>query len=282
MARGEVYGAIMTGPARRIVDVFDRAADTYDDVGVPWFQPIAQGLVEELHVQPGERVLDVGCGRGAALVPLARATGPSGSVLGIDLSPRMIQLTSADVRALPQVQLMVADADSPGLAPGSFDVIASSLVLFFLPDPAAAVQTWVDLLAPTGRIGVTTFGQQDERWRAVEAVFMPFLPPAMKDARTSGARGPFASDEGVEQLLRRAGLERLRTATRTVEAVFVDPEHWIAFSWSHGQRAMWEAVPEVERADVRRQIVRTLDPLRGADGRIRLTQQVRHTLGAGP
>ena len=54
--------------------VFDRA----DHVGVPWSGPIARGLVEELDVRPGERVLDLGCGRGAALLPLAREAGPTG------------------------------------------------------------------------------------------------------------------------------------------------------------------------------------------------------------
>ena len=88
----------LQGPA----GVFDRAADTYDAVGVPWFQPIALRLVTELAVQPGERVLDIGCGRGAALFPLAEAAGPAGSVVGIDLSPRMVELTAADATALPQ------------------------------------------------------------------------------------------------------------------------------------------------------------------------------------
>ncbi len=279
-AAQEVYGSIMTTPVPRIVAVFDRAADTYDDVGVAWFQPIARGLVDELAVQPGERVLDIGCGRGAALLPLAQATGGGGSVLGIDLSPRMVELTAADVQALPQVRVAVADAAAPGLAPGSFDVVASSLVLFFLADPAAALRAWAELLVPGGRLGVTTFGSQDERWRAVEAVFTPYLPPAMLDARTSGARGgPFASDEGVQGLLEGAGLTQVRTASRTVEAVFTGPEQWLAFSWSHGQRAMWEAVPGDERPAVRRKIVDALGPLQDAGGRIQLSQQVRHTLG---
>src|SRR4051794_13463209 len=149
-----------------IAGVFDRAADTYDDVGVPWFRPIAAGLVDELAVAPGERVLDVGCGRGAALAPLARATGPGGDALGIDPAPRMVELTARALAGLPQVQVRVGDARAPALPPSSFDVVASCLVLFFLPDPASALAAWRRLLVQEGRIGVTTFGAQDERWRA--------------------------------------------------------------------------------------------------------------------
>jgi ubiquinone/menaquinone biosynthesis C-methylase UbiE len=262
-----------------IAGVFDRAADTYDDVGVAWFRPIARGLVDELAVRPGERVLDIGCGRGAALEPLARDAGPNGDVLGIDLAPRMVQRTAHDLRDLPQVQVRVADATAPDLPAASFDVIASALVLFFLPDPGAAVRSWAQLLVPGGRLGVTTFGPQDQRWQALDAVFTPYLPAAMLDARTSGQRGPFASDEGVAQLLREAGLIDVRTAHRTVEAVFRDADQLLEFSWSHGQRAMWEAVPEPEHDTLRARITGAVHELTGGAGPLTFTQHVRHTLG---
>ncbi|MDQ2956739.1 MAG: class I SAM-dependent methyltransferase [Actinomycetota bacterium] len=262
-----------------IAGVFDRAADTYDDVGVAWFQPIADGLVSELAVQPGERVLDLGCGRGAALIPLARAAGPTGTVLGIDLAPRMVQRTAQDIADLPQVQVRVGDASNPELPPASFDVLASSLVLFFLPDPAAAIRTWSQLLVDGGRLGVTTFGPQDERWKQVDALFAPYLPATMLDARTSGQRGPFASDEGVEQLLVGGGLVDVRTVHRDVEAAFRDAEHLLEFSWSHGQRAMWEAVPEPERPALRRQIIATVQEFGDGAGRLSFSQQARYTLG---
>lgn len=265
-----------------IAGVFDRAAATYDDVGVPWFEPIAAGLVEELAVAPGERVLDIGCGRGAALAPLARATGASGYALGIDLAPLMVALTARDLAGLPQVEVRVDDARAPALDPTSFDVVASCLVLFFLPDPAGALRAWAELLRPGGRLGVTTFGAQDEAWRAVDALFDPYLPPGMLDARTSGQRGPFASDAGMTDLCVDAGLVDVGTAHRTVEASFRDPEHVLEFSWSHGQRAMWEAVPPAGRDALRSDLLAALRGLRDASGRIVFAQDVRHTLARRP
>jgi ubiquinone/menaquinone biosynthesis C-methylase UbiE len=260
-----------------IAGVFDRAADSYDAVGVPWFGPIAAGLVDELAVRPGERVLDIGCGRGAALLPLARAAGPTGSALGIDLAPAMVARTAADAADLPWVEVRVADASAPDVT-GTYDVLSCCLVLFFLPDPAAAVRRWVDLLEPGGRMGITTFGPQDERWKAVDAVFSPYLPQQMRDARTTGARGPFASDEGMEQLLTEAGLRDVRTAHREVTAEFADPQQWLDFSWSHGQRAMWEAVPVEEHDAVRGHLVELLEGF----APLGFSQQVRHTLGRRP
>lgn len=262
-----------------IAGVFDRAADTYDAVGVPWFRPIAQGLVDELAVQPGERVLDVGCGRGAALLPLARAAGPDGAVLGIDLSPRMVERTAHDVRDMPQVKVRIADASALDLPPASYDVVASSLVLFFMPDPPAALAGWSQLLVAGGRLGVTTFAAQDERWQQLEAEFGPYLSPEMLDARTSGRRGPFASDSGVEQLLIHAGLVDVRTAHRTIEVTFDNADRWLEFSWSHGQRAMWEAVPEAERDAVRARITAAVVRLQDGSAPLGLTQRVRYTVG---
>ncbi|MFC3687468.1 class I SAM-dependent methyltransferase [Aquipuribacter hungaricus] len=262
-----------------VAGVFDRVAGTYDDVGVPWFRPIAQALVDELDVRPGERVVDLGCGRGAVLSLLAAATGPTGDALGVDLAPRMVELTARDLAHLPHVRVRVADVRDPGLPPGSADVVAASLVLFFLPDPGAALRTWAGLLAPGGRLGVTTFSRQDPRWQELDELFTPYLPQQMLDARASGRRGPFGSDDGVEDLLRGAGLAGVRTVRFPVQAVMDDAEHVLRWTWSHGQRAMWEAVPPQEhealRDRVRQLVARCADP----DGRVRFDQDVRITLG---
>jgi hypothetical protein len=83
----------------------------------------------------------------------------------------------------------------------------------------------------------------------------------------------------MEGLFAAAGLLDVRTETTTVDAVLRDPDHWYEFSWSHGQRGMWECVPQDERDAVRDKAFGLLEDLRGEDGSIRLGQQVRYTLG---
>ncbi|RYV49813.1 class I SAM-dependent methyltransferase [Pengzhenrongella frigida] len=268
----------------QVAALFDRVAHTYDAVGVPWFEPIAERLVAELSPAPGERALDLGTGRGAALWPLARGLGSTGQVTGLDLSPEMVNATRLDARErrLSTVNLVVDDAGGPHLAHAQFDLAAASLVLFFLPDPPAALRAWRELLVPGGRLGVSTFGTRDPAWERLDDVFTPFLPPALLDARTSGTRGPFASDLGVEQLLEAAGFTGVRTARSEVSVRFVDVEQWRLWSWSHGQRSHWDAVPEERRAGVLAAAAERLDGTLEHDGGFTLTQQVRFTIGRRP
>ena len=262
-----------------VAAIFDRVADTYDNVGVPWFTPIAERLVAGLAPRPGERALDIGSGRGAAVFPLAAAVGPGGSVNGIDLSARMVEATSADVhqRGLTNVDLQVMDASAPRFPHAGFDIVASSLVVFFLPDPARALANWRELLVPGGRLGLSTFGAASAVWQAVDAVFRPYLPPAMLDARTTGAAGPFESDAGVEALVRGAGFVNVRTESSDLDVVLADVDHWSRWSHSHGQRAMWDAVPEADHAAVLAKVAELLDGARRPDGTFGLSQRVRLT-----
>jgi ubiquinone/menaquinone biosynthesis C-methylase UbiE len=267
----------------RIRTLFDRVATTYDNVGVDYVQPIARGLVDELRPQPGERVLDIGCGRGAALVPLAEAVRPGGAVTGIDLSPAMIDACRAIVwQAGLDADLRVGDAMAPELPDDTFDVIASSLVIFFLPEPAAALRAWHDLLVPGGRLGISTFGDYSPHWKAVEEVFNPHIPPEMRDPRTTGKQGPFASDDGVEQLLREARYDELRTSRVRLPVRFTTKDQWHDWSWSVGLRTIWEAIPDDEREHVRQQAYDALEQTRDADGQMGFDQDVRYTIGRRP
>ena len=263
----------------RMAQLFDALSETYDSTGVDFFRPIALGLVRALEPLPAEEWLDIGCGRGAVIAEVSALVQPQGGVTGIDISPRMVEFAKQSFAADAHVEVLVGDAQNPDQSLGHFDVIASSLVLFFLPDPGAALCNWQRRLRPGGRIGVTTFGQMDPRWEHVDSVFEPYLPPQMRDARTSGKAGPFASDAGMEHMLAGAGYHDVRTVSDVIDVRFDKAESWEAFSWSVGQRAMWLAIPESERPIVRDRAFSILAEYAEPDGSITLAQPVRHTLG---
>jgi SAM-dependent methyltransferase len=92
------------------------------------------------------RVLDVGCGTGT----LTRLLVDEGyAVDGLDLSPEMVRRARAKVS---EARFVVGDASAPPLVPASYDVVLSRHVLWAMPDPAAALGRWVDLLAPPGTL----------------------------------------------------------------------------------------------------------------------------------
>ena len=128
-------------PTARVAGLFDALSATYDAVGVDFFAPIADGLLAAMPPRPGERWLDVGCGRGAVALPAARAVGTTGHVTGIDISSGMVEQARrlAAEQGISNVDVAVGDARDPQVD-GPFDAVASSLVLFFLPDPAAALR----------------------------------------------------------------------------------------------------------------------------------------------
>jgi len=264
---------------RGVALAFDAVADHYDQSGVAFFEPIARRLADLVRVRPGEAVLDVGCGRGAVTLAAAAGTGPTGTVTAIDVSPAMAAHARRAVVAagLEHVRVEVMDAMRPTLPPGSFDVLTSSLVLFFLPDPATALTRWIRLLRQRGRLGVTTFGRQDETWQAVDRLFHPHLPARLLDPRTRGADSPFGSDEGVERLVGRGGVRDVRTVREWLPVRFRDADQWRDWSMGTGQRAMWRCVPEEDRPGLFERASALLEQTRDGE-EILLRQEVRYTL----
>jgi len=264
----------------QIAKLFDLISDSYDKAGVDFFQPIAAGLAQALQPQPEETWLDIGCGRGAVAQHVATHLGVNGEMFCFDISKRMIENAEAmaNLNNLKNVHFFVDDAQLPIKVEGEFDVISSCLVLFFLPDPLAALKSWRPFLREHGRIGVTTFGNNDPRWREIDQLFDEYLPPSTLDARASGIRGPFASDKAMESLLAAAGYQGVHTVTNVLPVKFENVDKWYDFSWSTGQRGMWLQVPEEERPELRGKAEALLKQYLDVDGSINFYQEIRHTL----
>ena len=239
-----------------IIDVFDRVSGEYDSVGVDFFTPMAAALVRVAAPLPGERVLDLGCGRGAALLPAARAVGPAGRVVGIDLAPGMVSRTRAETAKLPQVSVVVGDAQQPDFPAGSFDLITAAMVLFFLPDPPAALGAYRRLLRPGGRLAFSSFAAHDPRYPLALRILTRFAqepPPEFKP------HAMFGSADKLRSATAEAGFSRTRVSEIDVRSHFRDAEQLVGWIGSHLGRRILDRVPEQRRGEAVAEVADAID-----------------------
>ena len=181
-------------------------------------EPASQNLSPSNSPRVGDRLLDVGCGPGASLIPATAVVGTAGSVTGIDLAPGMVTATAAELDrlGLSQASVRIGDAAAPDFPDGSFDAVLAGLVLFFLPDPVAAARKYAQLLRPGGRLAVSTFQEMREQEQAGRQRIAAALGPYM----TQGAPPPMLGPPPDARLRTRQAVAEVLTT-----AGFVDIEY---------------------------------------------------------
>jgi ubiquinone/menaquinone biosynthesis C-methylase UbiE len=138
--------------------VRDRAAVA---IGMPGFAEEARALGRRLALAPGDLVLDVACGHGNFTVELARAVGPEGLVVGLDISAAMLARAAARVRRarLGNVLLVRGDALALPFASAAFGRVNCSGGLHQMPDLARALAEMARVTRSGGRLAASTFAQ---------------------------------------------------------------------------------------------------------------------------
>jgi SAM-dependent methyltransferase len=120
----------------------------------PVLAPLSTLALEAAAPEPGERALDIGSGCGGTVLELAGRVGPTGHVLGIDVSVPMSALARERIEAarLANADILVADATTYGFASGDRDLLFSRLGVMFFADPAAALTNLRRATRAGGRI----------------------------------------------------------------------------------------------------------------------------------
>ena len=266
-----------------VARTFDAAAGTYETVGPAYFDRFGRRLVELAEVGPGMRVLDVGCGAGAALVPAAEAAGPDGHVLGIDLAAAMVERSRAAIKAhrLTNAEARSGDAAIPGVGPGDRDRVLAAQVLFFLPDLPQALRAYRHILRPGGVLAASSWGPDDKQWQAVQRALFSSIP-GEDVPRITPAGAVFRSDETIAESFEEAGFADVRSTVERYDVVFDSAEQWLGWHRSTGARALWDAVPADRRAEARRDGLAALHALASPDGRVTMGTTVRYTVATRP
>ncbi|MDQ3756482.1 MAG: methyltransferase domain-containing protein [Actinomycetota bacterium] len=203
-------------------------ADRYDEIN----RRYGERVVEALSPQPGERVLDVGCGNGALALAIGPRVTPEGSVLGLDLSGPMLAEARrrAERAGLANVEFEQGDAQVAALPAASFDAVVSRFGVMFFEDPVAAFANIGRALRPGGRLVFACWQEvlRNEWITVPSATALQFVP--MPDLGASGGPGPFSfadpdrvrsvlSDAGYSDVAVEDAVEPMRLGASADEAV---------------------------------------------------------------
>jgi ubiquinone/menaquinone biosynthesis C-methylase UbiE len=133
------------------------APENYQRYFVPLIGgPFAEDLIVEAALRPGERVLDVACGTGVVARLAAERVGPSGTVAALDLNPAMLSVARSVPSTGAAIRWYETSAESIPLPDDAFDVVLCQLGLQFVADKSAALREMRRVLAPGGRLLVST------------------------------------------------------------------------------------------------------------------------------
>jgi ubiquinone/menaquinone biosynthesis C-methylase UbiE len=192
-------------------------ADVYEQELVgPIFDPWVAPLLDDAHLSPGDRVLDVACGTGIVARRARERLGQTGAVVGIDVNPQMLTVAR---RMAPSVDWREGDATSLPLgANETFDVVLCQQGFQFFSDRMAAAGELRRALADGGRLAVST-------WRSDEE--SPVLLQLRKVAEAhvgpiADRRHGLGDPSALEAALEDAGFHEIRTDHHTRTMRFAD------------------------------------------------------------
>jgi SAM-dependent methyltransferase len=192
------------------------------DAAAPWasspdrydamLEPFGERVLAAAALQPGERVLDVGCGAGQLTLQAAAAVGPSGAVVGVDVARGLLAVARqrAEQAGVTNVDVLEADAQVAQLP--AVDVVLSRFGVMFFADPRTAFANLLAAVPPAGRLAFVC-------WQAVSLndwITVPLLAAAehvgFPEPPPPDAPGPmaFADADRLRGLLAEAGWDDLR------------------------------------------------------------------------
>ena len=190
-------------------------------------EPFGAFLLDALPRTPRARVLDVGCGTGDTTLAVARALGPGGSSVGIDISNPMIAAARARAeREEVQATFIVGNAQTHPFEPASFDGIVSRFGVMFFSDPVGAFANLRRAAAAGARLRFIAWRSPAENPFMTTAEraagpLLPDLPPRKPDAPGQFA---FANGDRVRTILEESGWKAIEIHPANVDCGLPEAE----------------------------------------------------------
>jgi ubiquinone/menaquinone biosynthesis C-methylase UbiE len=185
-------------------------ADEYDVID-RLFAGLTRVALDHAAPKLGERVIDIGCGSGTTVLELAARVGPTGYVLGADVSKPSVEKAQERIAAagVQQAEITLCDVSTHTFPANSFDLVFSRFGVMFFADPVAAFANIHKAMKSDGRLAVAVFRTpQENKWAtaalaAVRHLLPPITPPGPEDP----GQFSWADAARVHRILETAGFQ---------------------------------------------------------------------------
>ena len=204
-----------------------------------------------------ECVLDIGCGTGTTVLRLAEAVGPTGKVLGVDISEQQLTLARQRVAAagVTHVQLVLDDAATHHFPAPTFDLGFSRFGVMFFADPIAAFRNIKSAIKPSGRLLLAVFrsGPENPWATAAIAAIRHLVPPPAPLGPEEPGQFSWSDPARVKRVLNDAGFhEPVLTPLDLSFRLGSDAAEAAEFATVIGQGGrLLHGVPDITRAAAR-------------------------------
>ena len=242
-----------------IAEVFDRSASQYGEFGTHYFDIFAERLIRLAQAFKGASVLDVATGRGSILKRVLPLIGAGGKLVGIDLSPKMIEENQNAIKA-ENLSFHCMDAESLDFADGSFDLLYCGFALFFFLDIKKALREFQRVLKPGGKIAISTWGEIGHSRR----VFKERVASFGIDPNVTAHSMPTSAE--LHALFVEAGFTSIQIVPDQLDHLYVNFDHWMECLWHHGTRSSLEQLNEEQLHILKAQLCEELESENRPDG----------------
>jgi len=128
--------------------------------------PVSEQLIESAGISHGQTVLDVATGIGEPALTIAKIVGQDGKVVGVDLSPEMLEVAKEEAASQGLTNVVdfqvVKDENLSLFSDNTFDSVVCRNGLMLMPDPVMALKAFLRVLKPLGKDSVTVWGTPEK------------------------------------------------------------------------------------------------------------------------